>query len=71
METIKPRDVEYILAFVYGIGKDYQEKTERAIKFCLFELSDRLARDLKTNYGKIDNISIPSEYKNLLKKEGF
>lgn len=70
-ETIAPRDVEYILAFVYGIGKEYQEKTERAIKFCLFELSDRLARDLKTNYGKIDNISIPSEYKNLLKKEGF
>lgn len=61
------KDVEVVASFIAGIGKEYEELTQRTIQYCLFNITELLKNDLSNNYGKAFD-SIPSDYKKLLKK---
>lgn len=61
------KDVEVVASFIAGIGKEYEELTQRTIQYCLFNITELLKNDLSNNYGKTFD-SIPSDYKKLLKK---
>lgn len=69
-KKLNVRDVEAVSVFVEGISLEFSDQTERTIKYTLFELTDLLKTDLEDNYGKMKNIALPSEYKNMMKKEG-
>lgn len=68
-KKVTAKDVEGVASFITGIGKEYEELTQRTIQYCLFNITELLKNDLSNNYGKTFD-SIPSDYKNLLKKEG-
>lgn len=68
-KKVATKDVELVASFITGIGKEYEELTQRTIQYCLFNITELLKNDLSNNYGKTFD-SIPSDYKNLLKKEG-
>lgn len=68
-KKVTAKDVEFVASFITGIGKEYEELTQRTIQYCLFNITELLKNDLSNNYGKTFD-SIPSDYKNLLKKEG-
>lgn len=68
-KKVAAEDVELVASFITGIGKEYEELTQRTIQYCLFNITELLKNDLSNNYGKTFD-SIPSDYKNLLKKEG-
>lgn len=68
-KKVTAKDVEVVASFITGIGKEYEELTQRTIQYCLFNITELLKNDLSNNYGKTFD-SIPSDYKNLLKKEG-
>ena len=61
------KDVEVVASFIAGIGKEYEELTQRTIQYCLFNITELLKNDLSNNYSKTFD-SIPSDYKKLLKK---
>lgn len=69
-KKLDARDVENVSVFVEGISMEFSDQTERTIKYTLFEFTDLLKTDLEDNYGKMKNITLPSEYKNMMKKEG-
>lgn len=68
-KKVTAKDVEVVASFITGIGKEYEELTQRTIQYCLFNITELLKNDLSNNYGKAFD-SIPSDYKKLLKKEG-
>lgn len=68
-KKVTAKDVEVVASFITGIGKEYEELTQRTIQYCLFNITELLKNDLSNNYGKTFD-SIPSDYKNLLKKDG-
>ena len=61
---------EEVMIFIQAIGEAYQEETSRSINYCLFEITEVLKNELHEFYSVENNISIPSEYQKLLKKEG-
>jgi transcriptional regulator with XRE-family HTH domain len=65
--TSKKEDLSEILVFIQGTGEAYKEETYRTIKFCLFETTDLIKNEMEENYGKLNNLSIPSEYENMNK----
>lgn len=68
-KKVTAKDVEVVASYITGIGKEYEELNQRTIQYCLFNITELLKNDLLNNYGKTFD-SIPSDYKNLLKKEG-
>lgn len=61
---------EEVMIFIQAIGESYQEETSRSINYCLFEITEVLKNELHEFYSVENNLSIPSEYQKLLKKEG-
>ena len=61
---------EEVMIFIQAIGEAYQEETSRSINYCLFEITEVLKNELHEFYSVENNLSIPSEYQKLLKKEG-
>ena len=69
-ELANVKKFEEILIFIQSIGESYQEETSRSINYCLFEITEVLKNELHEFYSVADNLTIPSEYQKLLKKEG-
>lgn len=69
-ESVNVKKFEEIIIFIQSIGESYQEETSRSINYCLFEITEVLKNELHEFYSVEDNLSIPSEYQKLLKKEG-
>lgn len=69
-ESTNVKKFEEIIIFIQSIGEAYQEETSRSINYCLFEITEVLKNELHEFYSVEDNLSIPSEYQKLLKKEG-
>ncbi len=69
-ESTNVKKFEEIIIFIQAIGTAYQEETSRTINYCLFEITEVLKNELHKFYSVEDNLTIPSEYQKLLKKEG-
>lgn len=69
-ESTNVKKFEEIMIFIQSIGEAYQEETSRSINYCLFEITEILKNELHEFYSVADNLTIPSEYQKLLKKEG-
>lgn len=69
-ESTNVKKFEEIMIFIQSIGESYQEETYRSINYCLFEITEVLKNELHEFYSVENNLSIPSEYQKLLKKEG-
>ncbi len=69
-ESTNVKKFEEIMIFIQSIGESYQEETSRSINYCLFEITEVLKNELHEFYSVADNLTIPSEYQKLLKKEG-
>ena len=69
-DSADTKKFEEIMIFIQSIGEAYQEETSRSINYCLFEITEVLKNELHEFYSVEDNLSIPSEYQKLLKKEG-
>lgn len=68
--SVNVKKFEEIMIFIQSIGESYQEETSRSINYCLFEITEVLKNELHEFYSVEDNLTIPSEYQKLLKKEG-
>lgn len=68
-ESVNVKKFEEIMIFIQSIGVSYQEETSRSINYCLFEITEVLKNELHEFYSVDDNLTIPSEYQKLLKKE--
>lgn len=68
-ESTNVKKFEEIIIFIQSIGAEYQEETSRTINYCLFEITEVLKNELHEFYSVEDNLTIPSEYQKLLKKE--
>ena len=60
------RELEEVLIFIQSIGEDFQEETSRTINYCLFEITEVLKNEMHEFYSVEDNLSIHSEYKEIL-----
>ena len=69
-DSTNVKKFEEIIIFIQSIGAEYQEETSRSINYCLFEITEVLKNELHEFYSVEDNLTIPSEYQKLLKKEG-
>lgn len=69
--SFNKRELEDVFVYIGSIGEAFQETTSRDINYCLFVITELLKDEMHEFYSVEDNLSIPSEFKKLIKEKGI